>query len=115
MNNLRPQYVNTQAVFDVIAERARQVEGEGWSPEHDDEHDGGEIAQAAAAYCEHAVNQDANLPGFWPWDEAWWKPRTPREDLVRAGALILAEIERIDRASDARERAQDFDRPAQLL
>lgn len=34
----------------------------------------------------------------WPWDESWWKPTNRRRDLVKAGALILAEIERLDRA-----------------
>ncbi len=35
----------------------------------------------------------------WPWDEQWWKPSTARRDLIKAGALILAEIERIDRVA----------------
>lgn len=33
----------------------------------------------------------------WPWADEWWKPKDRRADLVRAGALILAEIDRIDR------------------
>lgn len=37
----------------------------------------------------------------WPWDWAWWKPKNPRRDLVRAAALIIAEIERLDRAAEA--------------
>lgn len=37
----------------------------------------------------------------WCWDRSWWKPTTPRRDLVKAAALILAEIERIDRAAAA--------------
>ncbi|MEB3421767.1 hypothetical protein VK682_24660 [Salipiger manganoxidans] len=36
---------------------------------------------------------------LWPWDRKWWKPTTPRRDLVKAGALIVAEIERLDRAA----------------
>ncbi|MFO6370442.1 hypothetical protein ACLBWA_35920, partial [Pseudomonas aeruginosa] len=36
---------------------------------------------------------------FWPWDEEWWKPKSARENLVRAGALVLAEIERLDRSA----------------
>lgn len=35
----------------------------------------------------------------WPWDEQWWKPSTARRDLVKACALALAEIERLDRAT----------------
>jgi hypothetical protein len=39
----------------------------------------------------------------WPWDLKWWKPTTPRRDLVKAAALIVAEIERLDRAALAPE------------
>lgn len=39
----------------------------------------------------------------WPWDESWWKPTTPRRDLVKAAALILAEIERLDRMAAAKQ------------
>lgn len=35
----------------VIAERFRQVDGEGWSLEHDDTHRRGELANAAFAHC----------------------------------------------------------------
>jgi hypothetical protein len=42
-------------------------------------------------------------PSCWPTD--WrWNPADPRRNLVKAGALILAEIERIDRAA-AQERS----------
>lgn len=98
-------YRGGQAAADVLNERLRQITDEGWTSEHDDEHDQGEMAAAAAAYATNAVRSilgrsyAGNMPGIWPksWQFKWWKPRTPREDLVRAGALILAEIERIDR------------------
>jgi hypothetical protein len=37
---------------------------------------------------------------IWPssWGAHWLKDTAPRRDLVKAGALILAEIERLDRA-----------------
>lgn len=38
---------------------------------------------------------------IWPWDEHWWKSTTRRRDLVKAGALVAAEIERIDRLNAA--------------
>lgn len=38
------------AVRDVVAERQRQVEQEGWSPEHDDAHDDGELSRAIEAH-----------------------------------------------------------------
>jgi hypothetical protein len=92
----------------VIAERRRQVEVEGWTPEHDNAHDQGAMALAAAAYAIQAAKfGDYEQIGFhyesapaqppWPWEDRWWKPKDPRRDLVRAGALILAEIERLDR------------------
>ena len=93
-----------QAWLDVQAERRRQVEAEGWTPEHDDEHANGEMARAAACYAlagSSAPNDGtaALLVSLaWPWDEQWWKPSTARRDLVKACALALAEIERLDRA-----------------
>ena len=95
------------AARDVIAERQRQVEKEGWTPEHDDgANDVAAMADAAACYAMHAGQVLAQAyctrclkpHRLWPWDARWWKPTTPRRDLVKAGALILAEIERIDRA-----------------
>ena len=95
----------TKAALDVLAERRRQIEVEGWTPEHDDAHMPGELANAGAAYAQGAMasgmaQQDRRRrPWFWPWDPSWWKPRGGRADLVRAGALIVAEIERLDRRS----------------
>ena len=99
-----------RAWTDVLDERKRQTTVEGWTPEHDDEHDEGELAAAAGSYAINAacmlspydgVPRD-ELPDTWPpeWDVKWWKPSpdNPRRDLVKAGALILAEIERLDRA-----------------
>lgn len=100
----------TKAAQDVLAERQRQIEAEGWTTEHDDEHDCGEISAAASAYALAAADElhpesqgDANFantpPPMWLWSERWWKPGDPRRMLVKAGALILAEIERLDRAA----------------
>lgn len=110
----------TDAARDVLAERQRQVSAEGWTPEHDDEHDRGELARAAGCYAIVAGScqgwsadtysgvqapssveddHDEEATTFWPWDKEWWKPKNPRRDLVRAAALILAEIERLDRAA----------------
>lgn len=100
-----------EAARDVLAERDRQVSEEGWTPSHDDQHDKGEIARAAACYAYgHTdiveMGRDPNGPfevafhrTVWPWDREWWKPTNRRRDLVKAGALILAEIERLDRAA----------------
>lgn len=91
----------TDAARDMLAERRRQVEAEGWTPEHDDQYQHGAIALAAACYAANAggIAWADPLPSFWPWMHNWWKPTTPRRDLVKAGALILAELERLDRAA----------------
>lgn len=92
-----------QAARDIVAERVRQVVKEGWLPEHDDQHAGGELAKAAGCYAWIAGQSDELRlifdapPPTWPWDREWWKPTDRRRDLVKAGALILAEIERLDR------------------
>ena len=110
--------MTSKAISDIIAERRRQVEREGFTPNHDDEHMFGEIALAAAAYAldaassgreAHLIIERGNkrarggwisLPHVvWPWDLSWWKPGARRANLVKAGALIVAEIERIDRAT----------------
>lgn len=86
------------AILDVISERQRQRSVEGWTSERDDAYQDSELADAAACYAIHAHNQGVSTPAHWPWAPAWWKQTNPRRDLVKAGALILAEIERIDRA-----------------
>lgn len=88
-------------LLSIAAERQRQVEVEGWTPEHDDEHQPGTLCRAAACYAFNAYH-DAHLrrdgtPHGWPWEAGWWKPYNRRADLVRAGALIAAEVDRIDR------------------
>lgn len=96
----------TKATDDIIQERVRQQAEEGWTLEHDDAHGRGQLARAAAAYALHATHFrcmeqkayriKAPQPN-WPWGLEWWKPKDSRRDLVRAGALIVAEIERLDR------------------
>ncbi|MGS0639101.1 hypothetical protein [Citrobacter sp. VF227] len=87
------------AILDVIAERQRQQSVEGWTPEHDNAYQNSELADAAACYAIHAHNQGFSTPAHWPWSPDWWKQSGARRDLIKAGALILAEIERIDRAA----------------
>lgn len=90
----------------VLAERQRQISDEGWSIDHDDEHDLGELARAGAAYAIHApthagLNKGKAIFGMavavWPWGREWWKPADFRRDLVKGAALMIAEGERFDR------------------
>lgn len=99
----------TAAAADVLAERQRQISSEGWTPEHDDKHSDGEMALAASSYALYAHKRPIApaIPYNWPWEPEWFKQQGARRDLVKAGALILAEIERLDRAdSGSKDRNQ---------
>lgn len=91
----------TNAARDVLAERARQVSVEGYTPGHDDEHGYGELARAAACYALGKMSLRALewSPDIilWPWEKAAWKYDKPRRSLVKSAALALSAIECIDR------------------
>ncbi len=149
----------------IAAERQRQIDDERWSPEHDDEDDDFELAQAAECYvaagyqiagmvqwaapngeAERLARQlhpddpkgladaltrirkdredpvgacygrdrsgNVKLPSGYQWPEDWeaevWKPSAdPVHNLVKAGALIAAEIDRLQRASESEQEARD--------
>lgn len=91
-------------VDQIRAERERQISGEGWGSEHDDEHTEGEMIAASIAYAVAAHDQvigealPDGPPATWPWEAGWWKrDADPIRNLVKAGALIAAEIDRLDR------------------
>ena len=102
----------SKAVVDVLAERKRQTDEEGWSEKHDDQHTDRSLALAGVCYARQYVKRawllvdfgdgaeryrSDKIPDDWPasWSMDWWKPKTPRRDLVRAAALLIDE--RIDR------------------
>lgn len=105
----------SKAVEDVLNERMRQQGAEAYTADHDDEHDGGELATAGACYALNAacvlhphngtpleLGPDNSFGNglSWPWEADAWKPKDARRDLVRAAALLIAEIERYDRLSN---------------
>ncbi len=84
----------------IAAERQRQIDAENWTPEHDDTHTIGELVDAAVCYLRHGLDAEMPVVWPWPWTEDWWKPSDdPIKNLVRAGALIAAEIDRLTRAA----------------
>ena len=90
------------AASDVVAERRRQIVEERRPPLEDDQYVGCELLRAALTYGAHtalmiAGEPDEGVPEVWPWAPRWWKPTTPRRNLLKAAALIIAEIERLDR------------------
>lgn len=118
-----------KAIKDIHDERERQIVDKGRSLEHDDEHTKGELAMHAAYYASPATARNwyrhidmvrgpnARQAPLWPWDEGWipdirkftnrdddentkeWVEKR-RVELVKAAALIVAEIERLDRIED---------------
>lgn len=105
----------------IAAERQRQIDVEGWTPEHDDKHTDESLAKAASCYAytdsfhayiaEYAENGGrdliAHVPRGWPWHRDWWKPGPDRvRELVKAGALLAAEIDRLQRFEENNELQQ---------
>lgn len=108
--------------IDLIArERERQVSAEGWTPAHDDTHTHDELAWAAVCYAApQSVRAQFDVPAPcgcreagclcfmktkrswvdpWPWDAKWDKRGSHDriKALTIAGALIAAEIDRLQR------------------
>ncbi|WP_058602431.1 hypothetical protein [Aureimonas ureilytica] len=95
----------SRGALDVLRERLRQATDEGWTREHDDAHRNGELLEAALCYARVSSWADERQrrylrPSGWPWAHSWWKPTTRRRDLVKAIALLLAELDRLDRAQE---------------
>jgi hypothetical protein len=94
----------SSAINDVIAERKRQINVKGYEEKHDQQHTDFSLTKAAICYAEivhhnkdNYMTGDFSLPDLdWPWAAEHLKPKSPRRDLVRAAALLIAEIERLD-------------------
>jgi len=101
----------------IALERLRQQQEEGYSLQDDCRYTEGELMRAATCYAAHwryGVNRRGGdprpegVPAAWPWAPAWWKPRDALADLKRAGALILAEIDRRTMMGEETWSAVDF-------
>ncbi len=86
---------------EIEVERARQKNAEGFSLTQDDLYVEGQLANAAASYV--LGDEWVRRIRIWPWDWTWCKPKDRRRDLVRAAALLVAEIERLDRAEQRKK------------
>ncbi|HLN24208.1 MAG TPA: hypothetical protein VK558_09520 [Patescibacteria group bacterium] len=104
---------NCSVIAEIATERRRQTEAEGHVATHDDNHPG-EMAQAGGLYAYNAgcartacvvdtSDSGSHIVHIWPWEDSSFKPKTVRRDLIRAAALIVAEIESIDRMALALE------------
>lgn len=89
----------------IAAERKRQIEREGWTPEHDAVHTAGQLSIAAACYAVNKLPEGDQIEVYspyvtgdaFPWEDGWDKRE--QHDRLRsleiAGALIAAEIDRM--------------------
>lgn len=90
----------------IAAERGRQKSVEGWTSEHDDEHTQGQLARAAKVYIQAALDAEESrkreVYAGWPWEYQWLKVSLePVDNLKKAGALIAAEIDRLQRIRES--------------
>lgn len=75
---------------DIEKERRRQID-KGFDYAHDDKHTDGQLVRGAVAY---ALNNDY----FWPWNDwPYNHAKTERERLIVSIAMLVAEVERLDR------------------
>lgn len=90
----------------IALERDRQMSAEGWTPEHDDQHVNEELPRAArdyllaaslAKYGATRFRSDSGLTDTWPNGWEFKGSPDPIRNLVKAGALIAAEIDRLQR------------------
>ena len=89
----------------IAEERKRQITEEGWTAEHDDQHEPFILTTLAVCYtieCGSPIQHPAGKPDEFIWpiglDRSAWKPsQNPLRNLVKAGALIAAEIDRLQR------------------
>lgn len=114
----------------IAEERQRQISIEGYDVNHDSQHDFRELTSAASTYIDAAIltakskeignSDEASISWHkdnepfewnylklgWPWEEESFKPTTPLEDLIKAGALIAAAIDRLQKEPKAAEMAE---------
>lgn len=85
----------------IATERLRQIRDEGWTHAHDDGHPAGTLQAAADCYLflTHAIEAPDDMQLLvWPFHPSWFKPSLDRSrNLIKAGALYLAEAERYER------------------
>lgn len=86
-------------VEQIEIERLRHINGEGFDAKRDDEYTKQELLCAAITYALQTSQFAGPVPeDFWPWNRSWWKPSDdPIRNLIKAGALIAAEIDRLQR------------------
>lgn len=103
------------AVRDIEMERDYQIKQKDCQTTRDDTYTDNQLIRAACSYALHATNEaqggceqtHATIMGVWPWPEGSFSKCDKRSSLVKAAALLVAEIERIDRANQLEKASDD--------
>lgn len=118
-NSTAPFTDYQQIAIDMIEqERRRQILEEGYLPTRDDNYKKDELAIAASCYLyaplyPFNVASGQKPPNQWPLAPSAWKPVTGRiRQLVKAGGLVIADLERELRKEEKYQRAKQGSRPA---
>lgn len=111
-----PDLPTLSALGRIAAERRRQVE-KGYTAEHDDRYNdtvterGGEPVLTSAAITYLLVPEahgEAELRDYWwPWNMDTFKPGDRMRDLEKAGGLIVAAMEQLERKTARAEDKKD--------
>lgn len=112
---ITPDNPHASTMSMLLVERLSQIAVKGYTPKRDDGYVKGELAMAAGSY---ALAEDyrrvspnvANIeaPFCWRFNRDSWKP-TPNDrlkELTKAGALIIAEMERLLRIEGNEKRQE---------
>lgn len=87
----------TTGAYMIAVERERQIKNEGYNAEHDQVHTPMTLAKAAVSYilCNDEGERKIAKTIYWPWEDKYYKPRDMKRNLIRAGALVAAAIDRL--------------------
>ena len=86
----------------IAEERQRQIKEEGYTEQHDSQHDLVEFIKASIAYLVASCDESDSKRfaygyAWWPWDMLGWKPEDIERNLVKSGALIAAAIDKLQK------------------
>ena len=87
----------------ITEERARVIEKEKFTPQHDHQYQNDELLQAACVYISASSRFELGVDASWPFDAEWFKATTRVRNLVKAGQFIAAEIDRLQAEPDQGE------------
>jgi DNA repair exonuclease SbcCD ATPase subunit len=103
--------IATTGSYMIAVERERQIKNEGYGAEHDQVHAPMTLAKAAVSYilCNDERKRKIAKTTYWPWEDKYYKPRDMKRNLVRAGALVAAAIDRL-LAEDVQSHVEPCDK-----